>query len=82
MPQGRLTAERIDSGAFAVSEYKHREVTHCYLLCGTERAVLIDTGLGGRSLTVIHTPGHSPGHCCFYGAGDTSAPATLSTAAP
>lgn len=22
--------------------------------------------LGGRQLQVIHTPGHSPGHCCFY----------------
>ncbi|MCM1335832.1 MAG: MBL fold metallo-hydrolase [Bacteroides sp.] len=22
--------------------------------------------LGGRTLTAIHTPGHSPGHCCFY----------------
>lgn len=22
--------------------------------------------LGNRKLTVIHTPGHSPGHCCFY----------------
>ena len=22
--------------------------------------------LGNRSITVIHTPGHSPGHCCFY----------------
>lgn len=22
--------------------------------------------LGGRQLTVLHTPGHSPGHCCFY----------------
>ena len=22
--------------------------------------------LGGRSLLVLHTPGHSPGHCCFY----------------
>lgn len=23
-------------------------------------------GLGGREVTVLHTPGHSPGHCCFY----------------
>jgi len=22
--------------------------------------------LGGRTVEVIHTPGHSPGHCCFY----------------
>ncbi len=22
--------------------------------------------LGNRVLTVLHTPGHSPGHCCFY----------------
>ena len=22
--------------------------------------------LGSRTLKVIHTPGHSPGHCCFY----------------
>ncbi len=22
--------------------------------------------LGNRKLIVIHTPGHSPGHCCFY----------------
>ena len=22
--------------------------------------------LGGRSLTVLHTPGHSPGHICLY----------------
>lgn len=22
--------------------------------------------LGGRNLQVIHTPGHSPGHCCFF----------------
>lgn len=27
--------------------------------------------LGGRILTVIHTPGHSPGHCCFYEADRT-----------
>lgn len=156
--------EKIDSDTYAISEYKHWEETHCYLLCGTNSAVLIDTGLGvanikkvidsltalpimaitthvhwdhigghkyfdniavhetekdwlsiqfpvplqvvkrnlmckpcdfpanfnldnyqiyqgvpqktlndgdrinlgNRTLTVIHTPGHSPGHCCFY----------------
>ena len=156
--------ERIDDDTYAISEYRHWEETHCYLLCGTSNAVLIDTGLGvanikkvvdgltalpltvmtthvhwdhigghkyfdniavyeaekdwlsvqfpiplqvvksnlackpcdfptgfdlsgyqvyqgvpqkvfcdgdqidlgNRTLTVIHTPGHSPGHCCFY----------------
>ena len=159
-----FTVEKIDHDTYAISEYKHWEETHCYLLCGTEKAVLIDTGLGvaniktvvdslttfpvsvitthvhwdhigghkyfddiavheaekdwmsiqfpiplpivkknllrdpcdfplefevdkyqlfcgepqqilydgdsiglgNRNLTVIHTPGHSPGHCCFY----------------
>lgn len=159
-----FTIEEIDNSTFAISEYKHWEETHCYLLCGNEKAILIDTGLGianikkitdslttlpimvitthihwdhigghnyfdniavyeaekdwlavkfpmslsavkknlmckacdfpssfhidnyqlfqgvpqkilhdgdcldlgGRTLTVIHTPGHSPGHCCFY----------------
>lgn len=22
--------------------------------------------MGNREIEVIHTPGHSPGHCCFY----------------
>lgn len=159
-----FTVEKIDSQTFAISEYKHWEEAHCYLLCGNERSVLIDSGLGisnikrvvssltslpiivvtthvhwdhignhklfdtiavhemerdwlvdnfpislqevknnimrlpfdfpddfnidkyqifqgepqillhdddivdlgGRKLHVIHTPGHSPGHCCFY----------------
>jgi len=159
-----FTIEPLDGDTFAISEYRHWEETHCYLLLGTERALLIDTGLGvadmgavvrsmtrlpittvtthvhwdhigghgcfdtiavheqeqdwldgrfplppqvvrqnltakpcafpagfdperyqvfqgrpqivfrdgsqfelgGRTVTVIHTPGHSPGHCCFY----------------
>lgn len=159
-----FTVEEMDSTTFAISEYRHWEETHCYLLCGEDCAVLIDTGLGvsnirkvveeltglpilvitthvhwdhigghrwfdhiavhererewlsgsfplplqvvkrnltklpcvfpsefkledyriyqglpeqilhdgdclelgGRRLWVIHTPGHSPGHCCFY----------------
>ena len=159
-----FTVERIDKDTFVISEYKHWEETHSYLLLGEQRAVLIDTGLGiadiqrvveritclpilvmtthvhwdhigghkyfgdiavheseyswlaekfpiplqtvrknlmlkpcdfpedfcidnyhvfqgtptqvirdgeiidlgNRKLTVVHTPGHSPGHCCFY----------------
>lgn len=159
-----FTVETVDDSTFVISEYKHWEETHCYLLCGKERALLIDTGLGvadigeavdsltrlpvtavtthvhwdhigghshfdtigvheaerdwladrfpipaavvrhnltcrpcrfpegfdpekyrvfqgepqlilhdgdrldlgDREVTVIHTPGHSPGHCCFY----------------
>lgn len=159
-----FTVEAIDEDSWAISEYRHWEESHCYLLQGSERAVLIDTGLGvgnlgrvvrsltelpvlvltshahwdhvgghrqfsqfavheaekdwlnggfplplsavkqqllrqpcelpadfrpeeyrifrgepqlllqdgmtlslgKRSLTVLHTPGHSPGHCCFY----------------
>ena len=41
-----FTVEKIDADTFAISEYKHWEETHCYLLIGTDRAVLIDTGLG------------------------------------
>lgn len=40
-----FTVETIDKDTFAISEYKHWEETHCYLLCGTEKAVLIDTGV-------------------------------------
>lgn len=41
-----FTVEKIDSDTFVISEYKHWEETHCYLLCGTKQALLIDTGLG------------------------------------
>ncbi|MBP8968748.1 MAG: MBL fold metallo-hydrolase [Lachnospiraceae bacterium] len=159
-----FTVEEIDTQTFVISEYQHWEEPHCYLLCGQNEAVLIDTGLGvsnikrvveeltvlpitvltthvhwdhigghglfdriaihevekdwlsgsfplpleevkkqitklpgslpedfdaetyhifqgepqillhdgdcfdlgGRTLRVLHTPGHSPGHCCFY----------------
>ena len=41
-----FTVAEIDDQSFAISEYQHYEETHCYLLCGREKAVLIDTGLG------------------------------------
>ena len=41
-----FSVEKIDVNTFVISEYKHWEETHCYLLIGTKFAVLIDTGLG------------------------------------
>lgn len=41
-----FTVEKADEQTFAISEYKHSEETHCYLLIGSDRALLIDTGLG------------------------------------
>jgi Zn-dependent hydrolases, including glyoxylases len=41
-----FTIDRIDAGTYIISEYRHWEETHCYLLNGTERSLLIDTGLG------------------------------------
>ncbi len=41
-----FTIEEIDAETYVISEYGHWEETHCYLVCGKERAVLIDTGLG------------------------------------
>ena len=41
-----FTIDQIDSNTYIISEYRHWEETHCYLLNGTERSLLIDTGLG------------------------------------
>lgn len=41
-----FTLDRIDADTEIISEYRHWEETHCYLLNGTERSLLIDTGLG------------------------------------
>lgn len=48
-----FTIEKIDPQTVAISEYKHPEETHCYLLCGRERALLIDTGLGVANIKKI-----------------------------
>ena len=41
-----FTIDRIDSETIIISEYRHWEETHCYLLNGKEKSLLIDTGLG------------------------------------
>ena len=41
-----FTIDEIDKETFIISEYRHWEETHCYLLNGTEYSLLIDTGLG------------------------------------
>ena len=48
-----FTVEAIDRDTFAISEYKHWEETHCYLICGTEKAMLIDTGLGVDNIKAV-----------------------------
>ena len=39
-----FSVERINPETYAISEYKHPEEKHCYLLLGCEKALLIDTG--------------------------------------
>ncbi len=41
-----FTKDKIDEDTFIISEYRHWEETHCYLLNGSKRSLLIDTGLG------------------------------------
>ncbi len=41
-----FTIDQIDKRTYIISEYSHWEETHCYLLNGSERSLLIDTGLG------------------------------------
>lgn len=41
-----FTIEKIDNKTFSISEYRHWENVHSYLLLGKEKALLIDTGLG------------------------------------
>ena len=48
-----FTIEQIDRDTFSISEYKHWEETHCYLLCGEKCAILIDTGLGVSNIRKI-----------------------------
>lgn len=48
-----FTVDKIDADSYIISEYRHWEETHCYLLIGTARALLIDTGLGIRNIREV-----------------------------
>ncbi len=41
-----FTIDQVDKATYIISEYRHWEEAHCYLLNGTEYSLLIDTGLG------------------------------------
>jgi len=41
-----FTIDQIDRDTYIISEYRHWEETHCYLLNGSNGSLLIDTGLG------------------------------------
>ena len=41
-----FTIDKIDDETIIISKYRHWEETHCYLLNGKEKSLLIDTGLG------------------------------------
>lgn len=48
-----FTIENVDSSTFAISEYKHWEQVHSYLLIGSKKAALIDTGLGIGNIKAV-----------------------------
>ena len=48
-----FTVEAIDKHSWVISEYKHWEETHCYLLEGQDSALLIDSGLGICDLSSV-----------------------------
>lgn len=41
-----FTIENLDDRTHIISEYRHWEETHCYLIESDESTLLIDTGLG------------------------------------
>lgn len=41
-----FTIDQVDTDMYIISEYRHWEETHCYLLNGSVSSLLIDTGLG------------------------------------
>lgn len=50
---GWFTTDKIDQNTYIISEYRHWEETHCYLLNGSYRSLLIDTGLGISNISEV-----------------------------
>ena len=48
-----FTVERIDEMTYAISEYNHWEQVHSFLLIGSKKAALIDTGLGIENIREV-----------------------------
>lgn len=48
-----FTIEQVDEDTYAISEYQHWEETHCYLLIGSEKSLLIDSGLGVSNIGAV-----------------------------
>ena len=48
-----FTVEPLAPDTWVISEYRHWEETHCYLLAGSRRCLLIDTGLGLGDLGAV-----------------------------
>lgn len=48
-----FTVDGIDEKTYVISECAHPEETHCYLLIGNERCLLIDTGLGVANISEV-----------------------------
>lgn len=46
-----FTIEEVDQSTYAISEYRHWEQTHAYLVIGSDKAALIDTGLGVANIS-------------------------------
>lgn len=51
--QNWFTVDRVEPDTFVISEYRHWEQTHCYLLNGAKRSLLIDTGLGVCDISAV-----------------------------
>ncbi len=58
-----FTIDRIDSETIIISEYRHWEETHCYLLNGKEKSLLIDTGLDSLGVLFSCMKGGIPCAC-------------------